>query len=241
MKRTIMLKNWLATFKLQFKIALKEKIVFFYTLVIPIIIVFLNNQSDFKDVGVLYIYWSYIVVTSILNGFMSSIVQLRENGSLKTLTYMVGSKSTIITASVFVQMIIIQVEILIFNLVVNFMVIQIPLMTYVYGILMTFITTIFATVTLSVMFLFKVKQGTFNVLINIFLLLGIGLLGFRPGGIWNYLFTLINPFQFVLALYSMPKNSILLNYLVMGFAVIYLGMGYWNLHNISIKSQLSRV
>lgn len=236
-----MLKNGLATFKLQLKIALKQKIVFFYTLIVPIIVLFMNNRAEFKDQRALYIFWAYIVVTSILNGFMINIVDLRENGSLKTLSYMLGSKSVAIMASFLVQLIIIQVEILLFNLVVNFLVIRIPLTTFLYGFLMTFVTTVLTTAMLSIMFLFKVKQRTFNIFINLFLLVGIVLLGFRPSGIWNYLFTIINPFQFVLALYLIPQNSPILNYLVVGFAMLFLGIGYWNLHNISIKSQLNRV
>lgn len=228
-----MLQNDLAIFRLQLKIALKNKIVFFYTLIIPIIMLFLNRGANFRDGYVLYLYWSYIVVTTILNGFMMSLIQLRETGFLKTLSYTVGSKLSVILSSFLVQLLIIQIEIFLFNLVVLFLITPISPVTFLYGFLVTFLSSIVCTSMLSVLFLLKIKERTFNVVINIFLFVDIFLLGMHPTGVWNYLLTIVNPFQLVYELYAIPATIDTFTITLGSVTTIYLLMGFFILNRVS--------
>lgn len=237
----MMFKDSVPIFKLQLKIALKEKMTFIYSLIIPIVVLLLNNRASLNNSETLYTYWSYIVVTSILNSFMINFIRMREDGSLKTLSYMVGSKTSIIFNKYLVQLLIIEIEIFIFDLAISLLGVRYSLSFYLYGFLMTLITTTLAIAATSILFRLRVKQGTFNIIINIILFWGLFLLTLRPSGILNYLFTIINPFQFVLSIYNFINNSVFLNGLVVICALVFLVVSYFNLRNLSVKSQLNRV
>ncbi|MQS76354.1 hypothetical protein [Companilactobacillus halodurans] len=230
-----------AIFKLQMKIALEDKIAFFYTLVIPAAMLFINKSQNFQDNASIYIYWSYIVVSTILNGFLLNLVRLRENGFLKTFSYIVGSKYPIIITSLFVQLLIIQVEILLFNFVVTIFITKVSWVTFLYGFLTTFWATIACAAMLSGLLLLKVKQASFNILINLFLLLGLIFLGLHPSGIWKYLLTIINPFQLIDVLYAIHYHYHLLGVVVLTFTIIYLIFSFFVFMKMSIKSQMKRV
>lgn len=236
-----MFENDLAMFKLQLKVALKDRLFFFYTLVIPIIMALLNRGEYFQDNDALYIYWAYIVVTTVLNGFLMKIIQLREDGFLKTLFYLTGSKLSIIMSSFLVQLVVVQLEILSFNLLVMLLITPVSLTTFIYGFLGSFLATLLCTAMLSGLLLLRIRQGLFNTLIVIFLLGGIILLGIRPTGYWNYLLTVLNPFQLIYGLYLVPGTSNVFGILI-GFCIVgYLLLGFLVFHNISVKSQLNRV
>lgn len=236
-----MFQNDRAIFRLQLKVALRNKVVFFYTLIIPIIVLFLNQGEDFRDSSVLYAYWSYIVVTTVLNGFMLNIIRLRESGFLKTLSYTVGSKLSVILTSFLVQLLIIQGEIFLFNLVVLFFITPISAVVFIYGFLVSFLTAIVCTSMMSGLFLLKIKEATFNIVIDIFLFAGIVLLGIHPEGAWHYISSVINPFQLVYELYAVPATIDTFTIIVAFVTASYLIMGFFVLNKISVKSQLSRV
>lgn len=231
----------MAMFKLQLKIALKEKMVFFYTLIIPIIMVFINKGPSFRDNEVLYLYWAYIVVTTILNGFLMNVIQLRENGFLKTLSYLAGSRFSVVMSSFLVQLLIIQVEILLFNLVVTIFITPVSPWTFLYSFLVSFLAVFLCAAMLSGLLILKVKQNTFTVIINLFLLIGIFLLGIRPQRTWNYFLTVFNPFQLIYGLYNVPYTTVAFGIFEGTCTFVYLVMGFFIFDKISIKSQLSRV
>ena len=233
-----MLENDWAIFKLQFKIAMKERIVFFYTLVIPFIMLFINRTEDFQDNEALYVYWSYIVVITLLNGFLMQVIHLRESGSLKTLTYMTGSKTSIILAVFLVQLLMIQSEIILFNLVVTLLVTHVSGLTILYGFLTSFLAATLCTAMLSGLMILKIKRTNFNLMINLFLLIGIILLGIRPSGVLNYWLTVFNPFQLIYGLYFLPMASGTFKILVASCTIIYLFIGIMILHKLSVKSRL---
>lgn len=236
-----MLENELAMFKLQLKIALKEKLAYFYTLIIPIFMVFINKTNDFQDNESLYIYWSYIVVTTVLNGFLMRIVKLRENGLLKTLSYLSGSKFSVLVAVFLVQLLNIQMQILFFNLIVALFITKVSLVTWCYGFLTSFLAVFLCTAMLSGLFIIRVKFFSFMVVINFFLWAGIISLGLRPSGVFNYFLTIFNPFQLILGLYVLPYATIHFVVLEASCTMLYLVMGYFIFEHFSIQKQLRKV
>lgn len=196
-------KDW-NLFKLQLKMIMQEKIVFFYTLVVPIIMAFLNNNLNFRGNEVLYIYWAYIVVTTVLNGFLMNLVRVRESGFFRRPSNLIDSNFSILFTAFFVQLFVIQIQILVFNLVIDGFITPVSPYTFLYGFLVSFLTTIISISMMSLLLLFKCKQRTFYMIINLFLFGGLLLLNARPEGVWNYILTMINPFQFIYALYSVP-------------------------------------
>lgn len=229
--------NWML-FKVQLGIVLKEKIIFFYTLMIPIVVAFLNKGMNFHGGAVLYSFWSYIVVTTVLNGFLLNLIDLRESGRLKHLAHQVGSKFDVVVSAFFVQLLVVQLEIFIFNIIVQLFITPVSPYTFIYGFLVSFLATMCCVAMISFLFLLKIRKSHFNWIINILLFSGIILLRVRPRGIWNYFFTILNPFQFIYALYAVPY-IINIDSLILGLITLsYLLMGYLILNRISVKSCL---
>lgn len=230
--------NDLAIFKVQLKIAFKDKFYFVYTLIVPIFMIFINKTQDFQDNESLYIYWSYIVVTTVFNGFLLNIIRLRESGFFKTLTYLMGSKYSIVLSNLFVQVVIIQLEILLFNLIVFLFIIKVSLMTFIYGFLATFLATFLVSAMLSGALLIRIRKSTFNLFCGIFFILGIALLGSRPSGVIEYVQTVLNPFQLIYGLYIFPCSTVGFQILIMLCVCGYLLIGAMMFKNISIKQRL---
>lgn len=212
-------------FKIQLQMAAKEKIVFFYTLGIPIIMAFLNKGPNFHGNEVLYIYWAYIVVTTVLNGFLMNLVQIRNSGFFKRPSPLIESKFSVLMTAFFTQLLIIQAEIVFFNLATHFLVTPVSPYTFLYGFLVSFLTTIVSISMMSLLLLLKIKQVTFVMIVNIFLLAGLFLLQVRPAGTWNYILTMINPFQFIYALYAVPCIFDLFSLILGIFTVFYVIIG----------------
>lgn len=234
-----MFENDLAIFKIQIRIALKERFYFIYTLIVPIIMVFINKTQDFQDNEALYIYWSYIVVTTVFNGFLINLIRLRESGFFKTLTYLIGSRHSIVLANLLVQFLVIQLEIFIFNLFVTIFITHISLVTFLYGFLVSFLAALLCSAMMSGLLLLKLKQEIFNLLISCFFIIGIVLLGMRPHGLLNYFLTLINPFQLIYELYNVHCSSVYEGIFLGLIAVGYLIMGGMIFKGVSIKSHLN--
>ncbi|KAE9560742.1 hypothetical protein [Companilactobacillus bobalius] len=227
-------KDW-KLFKLQLKMVMQEKIVFFYTLIVPIIIAFLNNNLNFRGNEVLYVYWAYIVVTTVLNGFLMNLIRVRESGFFRRPSNLIDSNFSILFTAFFVQLFVIQIQIFIFNLVIDCFITPVSPYTFLYGFLVSFLTTIISISMMSLLLLFKCKQRTFYMIINLFLFGGLLLLNVRPEGVWNYILTVINPFQFIYALYSVPciVNSFSL---ILGvFTICYMLMGIIVLSRLTKK------
>jgi len=233
-----MFENDLAIFKIQIRIALKERFYFIYTLLVPIVMVFLNKTEDFQDNEALYIYWSYIVVTTVFNGLLINIIRLREGGFFKTLTYLMGSKHSIVLANLLVQFLIIQLEIFLFNLFVTLFITHISAVTFLYGFLVSFLATLLCSAMMSGLLLLKMKQELFNLLISCFFIVGIILLGLRPHGLLHYFLTLINPFQLIFGLYNLHCSTFHEEIFLGIIAIGYLIMGGMIFKGVSIKSHL---
>ncbi|AYE37894.1 hypothetical protein D1B17_04315 [Companilactobacillus zhachilii] len=233
-----MFENDWAMLKVQMRIALKERFYFVYTLLVPTFMVFINKNQDFQDNESLYIYWSYIVVTTVFNGFLINIIRLREGGFFKTLSYLIGSRYSIVLANLLVQFFVIQVEIFLFNIVVTVFITHVSAATFLHGFLVSFLATLLSSSMMSGLMLLKIKQVYFNYLIAIFFILGIALLGIHPYGIWNYFLTLVNPFQLIYGLYAVHCNSTFYSIFISLCVVGYLIMGGMIFKGMSVKSRL---
>lgn len=233
-----MFENDLAMLKVQIKLALREKTYFVYTLLVPIFMVLINKTQDFQDNEALYIYWSYIVVTTVFNGFLINIIKLREGGLFKTLAYLMGSKHSIVLANLLVQVLVVQFEICFFNLIVTVFITHLSLITFVYGFLVSFLATLLCAAMMSGLLLLKVNRMTFNVLMGGFFFLGIIFLDVHTVGVWNYILTVLNPFQLIYGLYLVPNTSWHYHLLIGSCTVIYLSLGLLVFKGISVRSQL---
>ncbi|CAJ1178379.1 hypothetical protein [Companilactobacillus nantensis] len=233
-----MFENDWAILKVQIRIALKERFYFIYTLIVPIFMVFINKNQDLQDNESLYIYWSYIVVTTVFNGFLINLIRLREGGFFKTLTYLMGSRHSIVLANLLVQFFVIQLEIFLFNLVVTIFITHVSAITFLYGFLVSFLAALLCSAMMSGLLLLRMKQVYFNLLISCFFILGIGLLGIRPHGILNYVLTMINPFQLIYGLYVVHCTSGFYIIFISLCVVGYLIMGGLIFRNISVKNRL---
>lgn len=202
------LRNDWALFKIQLTIAFKERFYFVYTLIVPMFMVFLNKTLDFQDNESIYVYWSYIVVTTVFNGFLLNLVRLRESGFLKTLTYLSGSRHSIVLANLLVQLVIVQLEIFLFNLYVTFFITHVSALTFVYGFLSSSLITILCIAMMSIFFILKIRRATFNYLVGGIFTIGVLLLGVHPQGTNKAILTVFSPFQFVYGLYVIPCSTI---------------------------------
>lgn len=230
-----MFENDWKLFKLQLKMIMQEKIVFFYTLIVPIIIAFLNNNLNFRGNEVLYIYWAYIVVTTVLNGFLMNLIRVRESGFFRRPSDLIDSNFSILFTAFFVQLFVIQIQIFIFNLVIDCFITPVSPYTFLYGFLVSFLTTIISISMMSLLLLFKCKQRTFYMIINLFLFGGLLLLNARPEGVWNYILTMINPFQFIYALYSVPCIINSFSLILGAFTICYMLIGIIVLSRLTKK------
>lgn len=234
----LMFENDGAILKIQIKIALREKFYFIYTLILPTFMAFINKNQYFQDNESIYMYWSYIIVTTIFNGFLINIIRLREGGFFKTLSYMMKSKHSIILANLLVQCIVIQIEILLFNLIVTFFITPLSIFTLVHGFLVAFLATVICSAMLSILLVLKMKQIYFNWLIGFLFVIGIAALGLHPVGVWHYFLSAFNPFQTIYGIYQIPNVSNSYGFFMLIIASVYLIIGGMIFKHVSIKSQL---
>ena len=200
--------------------------------------VFINKTAYFTQDEAIYHYWSYIVVTTVFNGFLINMVRLRESGFFKTLTYLVGSKYSIIVSNLLVQVLVVQMEILIFNLIVMIFIAPVSIITFLYGFLTTFLTTLLTAAMLSGFLLLKIKQFWFNNLCGLFFFWGLLFMGLHLPGLAEYILVAMNPFQFIYGIYIVPCTSLYFEILITCCILFYLVLGSIVFKNISIKRQL---
>ncbi|WP_058303563.1 hypothetical protein [Gorillibacterium timonense] len=98
----MMRKSWNFTLVF-FKMMLHEKLPYLWTLLAPVLF-FIYNKWEWKeqppgDADVLRqmgFYWSYIIITVLVNGLSISLVYQKDSGFLKTYQFLAGSKLPIV-------------------------------------------------------------------------------------------------------------------------------------------------
>lgn len=227
--------------KMQLKSAWGEKMHFIYTLLIPILILFLNKNLYFPDDITIYIYWSYIVVTTVFHGFLINLVRWRENGRFKNISLLVKSDHTVILTNILVQLIVIQIEIACFNLIMAIFVTHLSWETFVYGFLASFLAVLISSSMWSMFLLLKLKRGTFNILTGLIFILGLISLGIRPQGIMKHFLVIVSPFQLTYELYNIAFNETSLQVLLGICAGVYIIVGIILLWKISLRTPRHRL
>ena len=67
-----------------------------------------------------WLFWAYIILVTILNNVIVGMISQRESGFYKQTFFIVGSKYKILGANFLVQLLVLNIELLIFNFVVMF-------------------------------------------------------------------------------------------------------------------------
>lgn len=157
---------------------LSNKFVFLFNLVLPTIYFLYKNirylsqpkvAFSHQTMMVISYFWAYIIMVTLLNNVIVAIISQRENGFYKQLFFIVGSKWKILTANFLVQLVILNVELLIFNLVVIGVTHNFHISLLIAGMIATFSVAVPVTFISSLLFLLKVKIESINVLVTILL------------------------------------------------------------------------
>lgn len=108
--------------RFQIALLLSNKTAFIYTLIFPIgYLVYMLTATKFAYTQTTYVitflspYWAYIIVGSVLNGWVSNIISTRENNFLKVYTSIVGDKRYIFFANFLVAALSSFTQILLFD------------------------------------------------------------------------------------------------------------------------------
>ncbi len=111
-----MLKGIIAYVKLNIKSLLKDKISFIWSIFFPLIIFYLNYKN-INQAQLVY-WWEYMIICSFVYGIGIYIVELRENGCLKTYFSIKNSKTLFFLGNLFTQIIFCIISLEIFNAII---------------------------------------------------------------------------------------------------------------------------
>ncbi|WP_308554750.1 ABC transporter permease [uncultured Lactobacillus sp.] len=232
------------------ELAFDNKVSLIFTLLFPAIyqlinfkVVTITNTDDFIQTSMLMI--AYIIVSTAINGVTMSIISTRNSGYIKAYYYASGSRWAIYLANLFVQLIIVLLENLIFivslmilyrffsvNLLLNFM-------------LMTLISFPFIALGFNALFLFKIRSSDLSILATALIIGLLYLFSFTVNlsSIPNFLKIIfgINPYAFVnLILRELLHPSVVVSFNVILDCIIFsligfVGFQFLDLQNRGIK------
>lgn len=110
--------------KLFLKNALDYRVLFVFTLLIPLVHLLWNNYYLFKHsfsdeffYNLLFSYWGFIIIIHAMIGINLSLLALKENGFLKMFKYIAGSKYIIIVTNFLAQVISLLLTLTIFTVI----------------------------------------------------------------------------------------------------------------------------
>lgn len=235
---------------------LSNKFVFIFNLLLPTIyFLYLNGKYwsrsqvtfDQSTNLVMSNFWAYIIIVTILNNVIIAIISQRENGSYKQLFFIVGSKWKILIAIFLVQLAVLNGELIIFNIMAMIVFHNFHISLIVAGILSATIIALPVAGISSILFLWKVKIESINLLVSV-LLFGLFALSSVPesGSIIN-VFSLLNPVTYtvemafqILSLFAnhMVSNQTILIWLLV--TIIYGFIGWFSVSKLSVHSVIDR-
>lgn len=106
----------IANLKLNLKVLLLDKLPFLWSVLFPVIYLFINKES-IHGYLVLRYFWSYIILTSYVFGVGVALLSTRESGFLKFAFSLAYTPNKYLIAQVFTQYIYTFVCFVIFNLI----------------------------------------------------------------------------------------------------------------------------
>lgn len=224
MEEDVSLKKLYALFKFQLNIALDNKFNLIFSLLFPIVGMVMTiverteaSNSLKLDYDMMLPYISYIIVLSMLFGWIGTISQLRENGFFKMFTSLSGSKYYIILVNFLINLLLnfCQVNILVgiyFLIVRNY-----SLMLLFQWNMVIFPCSIFCFLSLSFLLLIPLKYETLQIVLTTYLVLGMYLLHINFSPIVQF-FKFLNLFAMNIEIGQLiisPSNNYVLLYMLL--------------------------
>ncbi|WP_128896744.1 hypothetical protein [Longirhabdus pacifica] len=163
------MRKWFAFFIINLKMILLEKVVYLWTIILPVVLAI--GQSAFlkevEPVFFLHWFWVYIMISSFLNGVGLQLAELKEYGLLKTFTLVAGSKLYAIWGLIASQIVYSMISLSVFNIIVGsyYGVFSIKM------ILISYVGLLILSIPLSFLFLLipliPAKNSSMNTLLNL--------------------------------------------------------------------------
>lgn len=236
---------------------LSNKFVFLFNLVLPTIYFLYKNirylsqpkvAFSHQTMMVISYFWAYIIMVTLLNNVIVAIISQRENGFYKQLFFIVGSKWKILTANFLVQLVILNVELLIFNLVVIGVTHNFHISLLIAGMIATLSVAVPVTFISSLLFLLKVKIESINVLVTILLFVLFLTINLPKSHTMGDLLSLLNPITYIVDT-SYQLLLFFFNHVIQGAAtvrlgivtIIYLVIGWFAISKLTVHSIADRV
>lgn len=119
------MRKFFSFYRIYLKILLVEKVSFFYSLLLPILIAILYLSSfdgvwtmEAKFISI-SLFWSFIIINTYINGIGLQLSTIRDQGTLKTYQAITGNRYIFLIAIVLVQFTVAFVCVLLFSTVIS--------------------------------------------------------------------------------------------------------------------------
>ncbi|GAP00058.1 hypothetical protein [Fructobacillus ficulneus] len=178
----------LCTFNL--KVALDNKIVFLYSFVMPLAYLLFNVVSGnhhhigtTNQLNTLIPIVAYMVVTGVLNGWVMTILVMRETNFLKTFTSIVGNKLLIFLSNFLINLCLNLLQIIAVALLYQISTSSFDLPVLALILVTAFCVDIVVSLAATVFLVAKMKQSSISMVLTTYIVLGIYLVGNQPQGL----------------------------------------------------------
>ncbi|EEI24910.1 hypothetical protein B2D45_10365 [Lactobacillus hilgardii] len=229
----------------ELRLALEDKVVFLYTLVFPAAYFLVMSWNDFAAgrttsntdmVNNLFGFWSYIVIVGVLNQITITMFQMRENNFLKMYTFISGDKRLIYYANLIPQMVILQIEVALFDLLAIIVYRPSTRVLSLIGVcwLLNFVLIPIISFFTSIILVLPIKSKTLTIYLTgyIFATLSLGAVYFKSP-VLNTMVTIINPVDFQQNTYSLFAYQPHIVFIVLLLTIV--GVAYIILGNVIIS------
>lgn len=235
---------------------LSNKFVFIFNLLFPTVFFLYNHLHSLSNpkgyfsqntLAVLSCFWAYIIIVTIINNVIVSVIAWRESGFYKQLFFIVGSKWKILTALFLVQLIVINLELLVFNIIV--------MIVYQYwhtgyllaGLLVTLLVALPVAFICSLLFMLKVKIESINIFTSIILFVSFLYVTLPDGSNTSELLFLVNPVLYIadtayLMLLFVFKHTVHIEIMFawLGVTALYLVLGWFAISKLTVNAIADR-
>lgn len=251
------MKDVTTLFKVYMIDTLSNKFAFVYNLLIPIIYfiyqsrhITLQNGNHFNTTTfkVVSYFWAYIIVVTILNNVIVSLIAYRERGFYKQMLFIAGSKLKIMCSVFAVQVMIILLEITLFNIVVMLFMKVFSLHLMLSGLLTGLITALPIALVTSLLFMFKIRLESVTIILSLLIFGMLFFMNISNGQHLESLITLINPASYVATigyqiqtLLISPTNHLIVWLSLAVVTLLYAIIGKFAIAKFSPQSVITRV
>lgn len=238
-----MIKRIKSLVRFELNITLDNKIVLLYTLIFPMIFLCFNLENFLSHGEYISGYWAYIIVSGTLNGIIAGTVNMRESNFLKMFSYIAKSKLYVFFANLIAQTIILELELLFFNIFSMLLSGNFIWGKTIYCFLISLLFIPLCGLMMSPFLVIRMKQNTYNVFLNGYLLIMLLTAFIKTKGILQAIIVTINPFAYFSNIYDifMFNENRVIDLIVLSIlAVIYLIGGIYCVIKMPIRGITSR-